>query len=203
MPHAACIRRPHMETITCMKTLASTITLFLSGFLAACSQQVQVRPYETYQNLAPAGTMLPVAESPRLQPFVRMFSDLSAASVNAHIAEVYAENLYFHDTFHTFHSREEIRRYFVNMSEKATTRVTPLDFLEHGPDVWLRWQMTTRFEVLWKSLDITTVGLTHLRFDASDHIVMHHDYWDGVEGFYAHLPLLGGLVTYVRSGLGE
>jgi hypothetical protein len=186
-----------------MTTMMKSLPLLLSGFLSACSQQVNVKPYDQYLGMAPAGTMSDVASSTRLQPFVRMFSDLSPTAVSANINEVYAEQLYFHDTFHTFYTRDEVRQYFLNMGAKAVTKVTPLDYAENGDTVWLRWQMSTKFDVLWKKLDITTVGMTHLRFNEAGLIVMHQDYWDGVEGFYAHLPLLGGLVTWVRSGLGE
>lgn len=186
-----------------MLSIARLCFLLACGLLAACTRQIQVQPDDAYLRLAPPGTFAPVKDSERLQPFVRLFSDLSKPAVETQIATVYAEQLYFNDTFHTFTQREQIRNYFMSMAEHATTEVTALDYSEHGNDVWLRWTMRTRFSVLWRDLDITTLGVTHLRFNAAGLIELHQDYWDGVEGFYAHLPVVGGLITHIRSGLGN
>lgn len=171
--------------------------------LSACSRQVQIQPDPTYLELAPGGTFEAVTNARQLQPFIALFRNLDAANIEANFEPVYAETLYFNDTFHTFTRREQIRAYFTRMASTATTEVTPLDYSQKGQDVWLRWSMRTRFSVLWRDLDITTLGVTHLRFNEDGKVILHQDYWDGVQGFYGHLPVVGGVINHIRSGLGD
>ena len=63
--------------------------------------------------------------------------------------------------------------------------------------------MRTRFQVLWKKVDVTTTGMTHLGFNQQGLIILHQDYWDSAGGFYARLPILGGVINAVRSRIGE
>lgn len=186
-----------------MQGFMKSLPVLMAGLLAGCTQQVNVKPYEEYLRQAPAGTFNDVAASPRLQPFTAMFATLAAEDIQRWIDQVYADELYFNDTFHTFTRREQIQRYFLSLAGKAETRVTPLDYAEFGEHVWLRWKMQTRFSVFWRELDITTVGMTHLRYNDQGLIVMHQDYWDGVEGFHAHLPFIGSVLRSIRANLGE
>jgi len=41
-------------------------------------------------------------------------------------------------------------------------------------------------------------GASHLRFDAAGKVVLHRDYWDAAEELYAKLPVLGGLMRYLK-----
>ncbi len=185
-----------------MTTWIKTATVLLSSMLAACTQKVQDQPYAEYLNQVPGASFNNPEESERLEPFLDMFTQLSPESVDAHISRVYAEKLYFNDTFHVFRDRDTLKNYFMDLTKTAQTDVRALDYAEAGDQIWLRWKMRTQFKVLWKDVDVTSIGMTHMIFDTNNQIVVHQDYWDGVEGFYAHLPVLGGMVRFVRSGLG-
>ena len=174
----------------------------LATLLSACTTAVTEPPYERYLALAPANTLNAVNTEPRLAPFVTLFSHLSLEGVESNLAQVYAPELYFNDTFHTFTDRPALQRYFLNLVANADTRVTFLDLSKHQNDVWLRWHMNTRFKVWWRALDINSIGMTHLRFNDEGLIILHQDYWDSVEGFYAHLPMIGSPLRLIRSQLG-
>ena len=186
-----------------MQGYRRTLPLLFAGLLSGCTQQINARAYEDYLALAPAGSFSDPATDARLQPFLNMFATLSSEDVNNWIDQVYAESVYFNDTFHTYTERDQIKRYFLNLADKSRTEVRVLDFSANEDDYFLRWRMRTRFDVFWRELDIETVGLTHLRFNEEGLIVLHQDYWDGVEGFYSHLPVIGGSLKRIRSGLGE
>ncbi len=49
---------------------------------------------------------------------------------------------------------------------------------------------------------IKSVGMTHMRFNKKQQIMTYQDYWDGVEGFYRTLPVIGGILEAVRKKLG-
>jgi hypothetical protein len=42
------------------------------------------------------------------------------------------------------------------------------------------------------------VGATHLVFDADGKVAVHRDYWDAAEELYEKLPLLGGLMRWLK-----
>jgi len=44
-------------------------------------------------------------------------------------------------------------------------------------------------------------GASHLRFNHRGKVVYHRDYWDAAEELYAKLPLLGGLMRFLRRRL--
>lgn len=177
--------------------------VLLATFLSACGTSSNSDPFEEYLRLTPADSFSRPHEAERLQGFLAMFSNLSPASVEQHLDSTYAEDVYFNDTFHTFRTREEMRAYFTSLTGGAQTTVIPIDYAEAGNQIWLRWKMRTQFRVFWKDIDVTSVGMTHLMFDENNLIVMHQDYWDGVEGFYSRLPLVGGIIRGIRSGLGN
>ena len=43
--------------------------------------------------------------------------------------------------------------------------------------------------------------MTQLRFNSDGLVVLHQDYWDSAGGFYDHLPVVGGLLAWIRSML--
>jgi hypothetical protein len=41
--------------------------------------------------------------------------------------------------------------------------------------------------------------MTLLRFDKQGRVVLHQDFWDSSAGFYEHLPVLGGVMRWIKS----
>jgi hypothetical protein len=78
-----------------------------------------------------------------------------------------------------------------------------LDVVENGKDSYVRWLMQTRFKIMGQSLDIESMGMSHLRFNEDDKIILHQDYWDSMQGFYQHIPILGGLLRWIKNDLGN
>lgn len=159
--------------------------------------------YGKYLQLAPENTFSPLATEPRLETFVALFSNLDTPSINKFLDQTYPETLYFNDTFHYFSDRQKLKKYFLDLAEIAETEVTVLDVSSQGDNVLLRWKMNTKSKVLWKTLDIESIGITHLRFNESGKIVMHQDYWDSAAGFYEHIPFVGAPIRAIRSRMAD
>ncbi len=172
------------------------------GLLAGCAAEPP-RSIETYINAASAGSFAPISSEPRLTAFLEVFTHLDDTQLAEKIERAYAPILYFNDTFHELHDRKVLINYLLSLQGEAKTTVTPLDVVVHGDHALVRWVMRIEFRVLRKEVDIRSVGITHLHWNSVGQIDLHQDYWDGVEGFYAQLPLLGGLVRGVRARLGE
>ncbi|WP_020406050.1 hypothetical protein [Hahella ganghwensis] len=167
-----------------------------------CSSSPSSQAYEDYLRLAPAGTFDPPTTDDRLGGFVTLFSSLDTEHITQELDNVYAEKLYFNDTFHVITDRPSLKLYMLSLAENSETTVRFLDSVSKGNDAWLRWHMRIRFKLWWKDLDIQSVGITHLRFDQQGKIILHQDYWDSTEGFYAHLPIIGSPIRAIRSQLG-
>jgi hypothetical protein len=45
--------------------------------------------------------------------------------------------------------------------------------------------------------------MSHLRFNNEGKIILHQDYWDSMQGFYQHIPIIGGVLQWIKSGLEE
>lgn len=176
----------------------AVVSLLLSG----CQSQTTANAFEDYLVEAPAGTFMDSEGYVKLRPFMDLFTQLNAEQVEQKFDQVYAEQLYFNDTFHVFHNRVELKTYMANVSEAASTDIKILDVMQLENDYLVRWMMKINTSVAWKSLNIESVGITHVRLNEQGKIVLHQDYWDGVEGFYAHLPVIGSPLKRVRAGLG-
>ena len=174
----------------------------LAGVLG-CSSTVTERNYQLYLEQAPAGTFQTATTEPRLNNFIAMFTELDKDSIEQYIDQTYSATFYFNDTFHSFSRREDLKQYLLNLSEVAETRVWVLDVMVADNDLILRWKMNTKGTVMWRTMDIESVGLTHLRFDDAGKITLQQDYWDGVEGFYAHLPFVGSPIRAIRARVGK
>ncbi|WP_416396672.1 nuclear transport factor 2 family protein [Allohahella sp. A8] len=177
----------------------------LSTLISACTTKVQEKPYAHYIEASSGSqsAFTPVDELPRLAPFVKMMREFSAGKMSGNITAAYAETFYFNDTFHTLEQRRALIDYFTELAGKGKTEVTFLDANNAGDDFYVRWKMRMQFKALWREIDVTSVGLTHLRLDDNGKIVLHQDFWDGAEGFYAHLPVIGGQIKRIRSQLGQ
>jgi hypothetical protein len=194
----------YLHPALCSKPEFSLLPLVVSTFLlSACTTSVRERSYDEYHALAPADTFAPLKKEPRLKGIARLLSEFDSEVISTTLDEVYANPLYFNDTFHTFHSRDALKSYFLSLSAQSDTQVTFLDVQTVGNDALIRWSMTIRFSVWWKDIDVNSIGITHVRFNELGKITMHQDYWDGVEGFYAHLPIFGSLMKSIRSAPGE
>ena len=191
----------HSDVYLKLVKLVALMVSLLS--LAGCSSTVVERGFNDYLGLAPQATFDPVDSDPRLAGFIKVFGGFSHDLISDGLDDIYAEKLYFNDTFHSFTKRADLKEYLLGLTSVAETTVTVLDASAVGNDVLLRWKMNTKGKVLWKTLDIDSVGITHLRFNEDDQIILHQDYWDGVQGFYAHVPLIGSPLKYIRSKVGE
>lgn len=170
--------------------------------LSGCAAEPQ-RSVEPYLREAPAGSFAAIDSEPRLSGFRDVFTHLDSSDLPERIRAAYAETLWFNDTFHTMQRRDQLEAYFMSMQGKARTTVTLLDVAVNGDHALLRWTMRIEFSLLWKEADVHSTGITHLHWNEEGQIDLHQDYWDGVEGFYAHIPVLGGMLRSVRARLGE
>ena len=172
------------------------LSLLFTGILNACSQ-FNVDPINEYLALAPAKTVS--SKNPQLKAFIDLYDHLDDKALEQQIAKAYAEKLFFNDTLVTFHERNNLLSYLTQTQQhlhKIDLHV--LDIQEHGKDAYIRWQTETEFSALWKTHHVASVGMTHLRFNEQNQIVLQQDYWNSMQGFYQHIPVIGGVLHWIN-----
>jgi hypothetical protein len=138
------------------------------------------------------------AERKAIGRFDAFFGDVTVESIRSQIDGFYAPDVYFNDTLKTLRGREAVEAYFLRMPEHTDfVRGKTLDHSRSGANYYVRWILDVRYKGAKEA--VRTMGVTLLRFDKEGRVVLHQDFWDSSAGFYEHLPVLGGVMRWIKS----
>jgi len=129
-----------------------------------------------------------------LPPLVERYNALRVDTLRELLA-CYAEQAHFKDPFNDVVGRagnDRIFRHMFATLEQPTFVIG--NALAGNRDAMLRWEF--RFGLSGKSYLVP--GSTALAFDDSGRVIDHVDYWDPTETVWAHLPLVGAPVRWLR-----
>ena len=137
-----------------------------------------------------------------LDDIVRYFDTMSPESV-ADLGRVYTEDAFFKDPFNEVRGRSAIedifRRMYVPLIDP---RFVVVNRIATDGQAMLEWDFHFRIR-RYRPDEVQTVhGVSHLRFAADGRIDYHRDYWDTAEELYAKLPLIGGVMRFLRHRMG-
>jgi hypothetical protein len=195
------------------RRLFSSLAVLLAGAwgLSGCSN-APAEPYAEAYREALQRIQGTTAISPEMtQRFVTFFSHDSSPEhcpprVDADVAclidpeALYGDPLYFSDTLLTTGRREIALEHLRRMRDATgSLQIHVIDTQVSGQDAYVIWQMEAQFAPVRRTVLSNTLGVTHLRFDDQGRIVLQQDFWDSAEGFYRHLPILGGIINRIRS----
>jgi steroid Delta-isomerase len=140
--------------------------------------------------------------SERLQRIVAFYETLTEATLPT-LRELYAPNAYFKDPFNEVNDIAAIEKIFAHMFVAShDPRFVVLSKIENGDEAFLVWEFRFRIKRYQPSVERTIRGASHLRFDPNDRVNFHRDYWDAAEELYEKLPLIGGIVRFVKRRMG-
>jgi hypothetical protein len=133
------------------------------------------------------------------QKLATFFETLSPQSVSQ-LHTVYDAQATFKDPFNEVKGLPEIERIFRHMYvalEQPHFVVTGR--VVDGSQAFLTWEFRFRF----KRFDTTTLqavrGASHVVFNTQGLVTMHRDYWDAAEELYEKLPVLGGVMRWLKK----
>ena len=135
-----------------------------------------------------------------LRRFATEFAALDAGNL-ARLGELYSDDVLFRDPLHEVRGLPALQRYFAEMY----ANVGRLDFDFHGFDQvcdgegYRRWTMHFRHPRLRGGAPISVDGCSHLLW--WDKVYQHRDYFDAGAMLYEHLPLMGGVIAWLKRRL--
>jgi hypothetical protein len=127
------------------------------------------------------------------------FETLTPESV-AQLPNIYDAQARFKDPFNEVQGLAEIERIFRHMYVALDgPHFVITGQLVDGAQAFLTWEFRFRF----KRFDTQTLqvvrGGSHLVFNDQGLVTLHRDYWDAAEELYEKLPLLGGVMRWLKK----
>ena len=126
------------------------------------------------------------------------FETISPQAVGR-INEFYAADARFKDPFNEVRGLPEVQRIFSHMFVALERpRFVVTDSIVGENQCFLTWNFEFHLRRFDRATLQTIRGASHLKFTADGLIDFHRDYWDAAEELYEKLPLLGGLMRWLK-----
>lgn len=137
--------------------------------------------------------------SEALHQLVHYWQTLTPERV-ASITECYTEDAYFRDPFNEVTGIEPIKQVFADMFVRLDQPVfTIIETIEQDHGAILIWDFDFRIKRLKPQQKRRIHGASHIRFAADGRVHYHRDYWDAAGELYEQLPLVGGLMRFLKK----
>lgn len=118
------------------------------------------------------------------------------------VAEFYAPDAYFKDPFNEVRGHKAIEGIYAHMFEALTAPRFIVTSQIVDPDknaCFLIWDFKFCFKSYNTSTEQTIRGGSHLILNADGKITSHRDYWDAAEELYEKLPVVGGVMRWLKK----
>lgn len=130
---------------------------------------------------------------------VEFFETLTPASLQR-LDDFYSPRAYFKDPFNEVRGLVELRRVFDHMYQTLEQpRFVVTERIVDGAQCFLTWDFEFRFKNFDRARLQTVRGASHLKFGADGRVYFHRDYWDAAEELYEKLPLVRGLMRWLKK----
>jgi hypothetical protein len=193
------------DTLSFEKAL---IALMMTGLMtvAGCSTRSKDRSPDWSRNrsaveqTASVEAMAPGSqtETDALKLFEDFYEDYSYEAIEKGVRKLYAEDAWFGDPFHIVEGIDDIEHYFLVMAEPVKNCAFTVDSIQRsGSDYYARWTMVLESKAA-KGEVITTIGMSHMRFNNSGRIIFQQDYWDS-SAMLDRLPIVGYWTRMVKD----
>jgi hypothetical protein len=118
----------------------------------------------------------------------------------AQLHTIYDAQARFKDPFNEVQGLPEIERIFQHMYVALDQpHFVVTGQVVDGPQAFLTWEFRFRF----KRFDTITLqavrGASHVVFNEQGLVTMHRDYWDAAEELYEKLPVVGGVMRWLKK----
>ena len=135
-----------------------------------------------------------------LQRYIKFYETLTPQTLDS-INDVFTSDARFRDPFNDARGTAHIRKIFADMFK--TVGAPDFTITSYGwsagytRQAFLRWKFIYR--VGGKGEPVTVEGMSDVLFDESGKVASHLDFWDAAGGLYEHLPVIGGILRFIRK----
>jgi steroid delta-isomerase len=138
-------------------------------------------------------------QRPAIDRLCVWFESLSPQSLTR-LAEFYAPHARFKDPFNEVWGVPAITGVFEHMFHSLhAPRFVVTQRIVDGTQCFLVWEFRFRFKRFDTVTEQVVQGGSHLQLDEDGRICDHRDYWDVAEELYEKLPVLGGLMRWLKQ----
>jgi ketosteroid isomerase-like protein len=136
--------------------------------------------------------------SQHIQRVIDQFENLSPNTLDALVA-LYSKDAFFKDPFNEVKGYADIRHIFSHMFTQVNNpHFVIKSTLENGSQACLIWEFIFQMKQS-PNIDQVIRGCTWMTFNEQSLIVEHRDYWDPAEELYEKIPVLGGLMRWLKK----
>lgn len=141
----------------------------------------------------------PARHGPAVQGVIAFFDGLQRADLHR-LQSLYREDAEFRDPFNQLQGLTAIRHVFEDMFERLHDPRFEISHVIESSQPAGQAFMTWSFHYGFRAAGprYSAPGGTLFVFDDDGLIALHHDYWDAAGGLYAHLPVVGPLMRWLR-----
>ena len=138
----------------------------------------------------------PIPEA--VERLVQFFEQLQPQDLQR-LPEIYAPQARFKDPFNEVQGLTEIERIFAHMFVALDSpHFIVTERIVQDNKCFLVWDFRFRFKRFDTTSWQTVRGGTHLVFNDTGLVTLHRDYWDAAEELYEKLPLVGGMMRWLK-----
>ena len=140
----------------------------------------------------------PPALAAAVQRLIQFYEHLQPEDL-PRLPELYAPEARFKDPFNEVQGLAAIEGIFAHMFDALDQpHFVVSERIVQEQQCFLVWEFRFRFKRFDTQTWQTVRGGTHLRFNADGLVTLHRDYWDAAEELYEKLPLVGGLMRWLK-----
>jgi ketosteroid isomerase-like protein len=137
--------------------------------------------------------------SSALDNIVTYFETIMPETV-ARANDLYAPDAYFKDPFNEVRGVKHIEHIFAHMyTALDKPRFVITSRIVQDNACFLVWDFKFYMKNYNKTTEQTIRGGSHLILNAEGKITSHRDYWDAAEELYEKLPVVGGLMRWLKK----
>ena len=130
---------------------------------------------------------------------VDAFQTLTPSGVQA-LDAIYDPDARFKDPFNEVQGLAEIQRIFRHMYVSLENpRFVVTGRIVQGAQCFLTWEFRFGFRRFKQGEEQVILGGSHLVFDNTGLVTLHRDYWDAAEELYEKLPVVGGMMRWLKK----
>jgi len=134
---------------------------------------------------------------PRVAQIIERFERLTEADL-PRLAALYTPDARFKDPFNEVQGTAAITAIFVHMFHNLDApRFEIRDVVVQGTQCFLSWDFRFRMRRFSREEQCIRGG-SHLLLAEDGRISVHRDYWDAAEELYEKLPVVGGLMRWLK-----